>query len=116
MQQAKQSHLRIAALAVSYLILLFGALSILAIPFYASLLIFTVGAVIATLSSRAKVPMTKRSRIVLVTGCVVIVVVLAFLDDAALRQWTPRPAGYIPAWFACFHGIRHVRYLISSHA
>jgi hypothetical protein len=104
---------RIAAVAIAYIIMMAGVLSVFSIPFYATLLLMAVGTVIALLSDRTKIPMTRSSWIVLIAGCAVIYCVLALFGNDRIHHWTPFPAGYIPAWFAVFHGFRHIRYLIS---
>jgi hypothetical protein len=106
---------RVVALAIGYVVAMVGVLSIFTIPFYASLVLMAVGTVIALLSDRTKIPMTRGSWVVLLAGCVLIFCVLALVGEDHIRHWTPFPAGYIPAWFGCFHGFRHVRHLILRH-
>ena len=103
---------RIAALAVGYIVAIVGVLSFLTIPFYASLGLMAVVTLIAFLSDDTKIPMPRNSWIVLLAGCVLIISVLAFFGNDRIRYWTPFPAGYIPAWFGCFQGIRHVQHLV----
>jgi hypothetical protein len=102
----------VVAVAIGYIVLSAGVLSVFSIPFYASLLVMAVGTGIAILSDRTKIPTTRSSWIVLLAGCVLIFCVLALFGDERIRHWKPFPAGYIPAWFACFHGFRHIRHLI----
>ena len=88
---------RVVALAIGYIVTLAGVLSIFTIPFYASLALMAVGAVIALLSDGTKIPMTRNSWIVLLAGCVLIFCVLTLFGQDRIRNWTPFPAGYLPA-------------------
>lgn len=106
---------RIVALAVGYIIAMVGVLSFFTIPFYASLALMAVGTIIGLLSDRTKMPMTRSSWVVLLSGCMLIFCVLAFFGEDRIRRWTPFPAGYIPAWFGCFQGFRHIRHLVLRH-
>jgi hypothetical protein len=112
---APSSWSRVVSLAVGYIVTLVGVLSVFSIPFYASLLLFAVGAVIALLSDRTKIPMTPSSWIVLLAGGGLIFGVLAWFGDDRIHHWRPFPAGYIPAWIFSFGAFRHVRYLISHN-
>jgi hypothetical protein len=103
---------RVVALAIGYIVTVAGVLSIFTIPFYASLVLMAVGAAITLLSDRTKIPMTGSAWVVLLAGCVLIFCVLALFGQDRIRHWTPFPAGYIPAWFGIFHGLRHVRRLV----
>ena len=109
------SWFRVVALATGYVVAVVGVLSIFTIPFYASLVLMAVGTVIALLSDRANISMTRSSWIVLLAGCILILCVLALFGENRVRHWTPFPAGYIPAWFGCFNGFRQVRHLILYH-
>jgi hypothetical protein len=112
MKQNATSWSRVAALGVGYFVTLAGVLSIFSIPLYTSLLLIAVGTVILLLSDRTKIPMTRSSWLVLLAGCGLILCALALFGEDRIRHWTPFPAGYIPAWVACFHGFRHVRYAV----
>jgi hypothetical protein len=114
MTEDTPSRLRIVTLTVGYILMCVGVLSILTVPIYVSLIMFAVGIVIGSLSSRAKVPTTRSSWIVSLAGCAVIFVVLACFGQETFRHWRLFPATYIPAWFTCFYGFRHVRHLILS--
>ncbi len=113
MKQNDPSWPRVLALAIGYVVGLIGVLSTFSIPVYGSLLLIGASGLIVFLSDRTKIPMTRRSWIVLLAGWALIFCVLALFGDDRIRHWTPFPAGYIPAWVCLFHGFRHVRYLIS---
>jgi hypothetical protein len=102
----------VVAVAIGYIVALVGVLSVFSIPVYASLHIMAVGTGIGILADRTKIPLTRSSWIVLLAGCVLIFCVLALFGEDRTRHWKPFPAGYMPAWFACFLGFRHIRYLI----
>jgi hypothetical protein len=63
---------RIVALSIGYSVTVAGALSIFSIPWYATLGLLAVGAVIGLLSDRTKIPMTRSSWIVLLAGFLLI--------------------------------------------
>jgi len=112
MKPTTASWSRIVAVAIGYFVTILGVLSIFTIPIYASLPLMVIGAAIVLLSDRTKIPMTRSSWIVLLAGCVLIYLLLAFFGDDRIHHWKPFPAGYIPAWFGVFGGFRHIRYLI----
>ena len=102
----------IVALTTGYFVAIVGVLSFFSIPIYVSLVLMAVGTVISLLADRTNIPMTRVSWIVLLAGCIMILCVLALFGEDRVRHWTPFPAGYIPAWFGCFHGFRHIQNLI----
>src|SRR5436309_1221793 len=97
------SPLRICIMAVGWLVAIFGALSLFSVPLYFTLLLAVGGTLIGTLVYRDAPAMTWRSWLVLIVGCVLIIGVLNTFGQDRIRHWTPHPAGYLPAWFGCFH-------------
>lgn len=115
----RPSPLRAWGMTIGYSLCLFGALSTLSIPLYISFLAILFGGTLVILASPKKAyavpPMTFRSWIFVIAGMAVIFAVLAFFGDDQVRRWRPHPAGYIPAWWICFHVCRQFRYMLSSH-
>jgi len=99
--------------------MLLGALSILRTPLYVPLLFILIGGALAALASfrtpsMTPPPMTKLSWIVLLAGFGIVIGVLGVIGEDTVRHWTPHPAGYGVAWFACFQAVRHFRHIITT--
>lgn len=107
-----QQNLRVLTLVLGYVLALSGSLLVFTIPFYASFILLVSGCLVVALSDRHPLPMTRNSWIVLIVGCAVIFVGLSLFGEERIRQWRPFPAGYIPAWFVCFHAFRHIRHFV----
>ncbi len=105
----------IVALAISYIMVVIGVLSIFSISFYGSVALIAAGTVMGLLIDRTKIPMTRSSWIISLAGCAMMFCILALVGEDGLRQWRPLPGLYIPAWIVLFHGSRHVRYLVLHH-
>ena len=110
----KPSPLRTCILVIGYLVAISAALSVFSVPLYVSFLLLVAGAVIGTLAYGAAPAMTWRSWLVLILGCAVILGVLNLFGQERVHHWRPHPAGYIVAWFVCFHAFRHVRFFALS--
>jgi hypothetical protein len=106
------SRSRITAVALGYIVMLAGALSLFTLSFYSTFGLLAIGTAITLLSDRTSIPMTRTSWTLLLAGFVVIFCVLSLFGQERIRHWTPFPAGYIPAWMAIFHGFRHIRHLL----
>jgi hypothetical protein len=110
---------RLCLLATGYALMLLGALSIFSAPLYISFLFLLVGAALSVFASfrtpsMTPPPMTKLSWVVLLAGSGILLALLNVIGENTVRHWTPHPAGYGPAWFACFQAFRHFRHIITT--
>jgi hypothetical protein len=107
--------LRFSGLVIGYLVMLFGALSLLSVPLHVSFLCMIAGAIFLVISFQDAPAMTRRSWLVMIIGMAVVFGVLSLFGDARVRQWRPHPAGYIPAWIGLFHAFRHIRHVFTRY-
>ena len=110
---------RLCLLATGYALMLLGALSIFSAPLYISFLFLLVGAALSVFASfrtpsMTPPPMTKLSWVVLLAGSGILLALLNVIGENTVRHWTPHPAGYGPAWFACFQAFRHFRHITTT--
>jgi hypothetical protein len=107
---------RVSILVVGWTVAIAGALSIFSVPLYLSFVLLVGGTTLGALAYRNPPPMTWRSWAMLIAGCVIIICVLNLFGQERIRHWTPHPAGYIPAWFVCFHAFQQMRHLLRDRA
>jgi len=109
--------LRIVVIAVGYFIALFGALSIFRIHQLWTLIILCAGLVLVAVGQKGvNIPKIDARQnwffwlAVRLLGATVIVGILLLIGEDRIRQWTPHPAGYVPAWLILVQALQHLQY------
>jgi hypothetical protein len=111
MNQNGNSPIRVAAVAVGYVLIALGCLYLFTAPFYLCAGLVVAGLTVAFLADRSKaqIPVTWTSQFVLYGGCAALFCVFTYLGWDKVRNWTFQ---ILCTWFVFFGGFRHVRHLI----
>ena len=109
------STLRLCVIIAGYLIAIAGALSMLSDPWYIAPLGMVMGLGVSAMGAGREYAAprhTRRSVLVWIAGCAVILGVLWLIGEDRVRHWTPHPAGYQLAWFFGLEMCRHLRQIL----